>query len=305
MSTLTINQKPTLFASLKLLIVRHPFIAFFTIAYAATWLLNLPMLLGRDGFGLLPYNVPLVLYAILFLLPTYAGPTLGAILVTAALEGKAGVRQFLRRYGQWRVGVRWYLIIFVGYPLVSFVFASLLVGPAPVVQGFVDHWSTLFTLYLPSLLIFPAIINWGEEPGWRGFAQTRMQAEYGVLRTTLVVGLLHGLWHLPAYFLIGGPASMGPFDPWWFALNTLDIMLIAVIFTWVFNNAQASILIASLSHATWNAADKWVGSLIPDNLVQQLGIWQIRNTQAVVLLVCALLIIFATKGRLGYKPASR
>jgi uncharacterized protein len=132
-----------------------------------------------------------------------------------------------------------------------------------------------------------------------------MQAEYGVLRTTLFVGLLHGLWHLPAYFLIGGPASMGPFDPWWFVLNTLDIMMIAVIFTWVFNHAQGSILIAALSHATWNAADKWVGSLVPDNLVQQLGIWQIRNTQAVFLLACALVLIFATKGRLGYTPGAQ
>jgi uncharacterized protein len=162
MSTLTISPKPPLSAPFKRLLIRHPYGAFFTIAYAATWLLNLPMLLGRDGFGLLPYSVPLVLYAILFLLPTYAGPTLAALLVTAALEGKTGVHHFLSRYVQWRVGVRWYLLIFIGFPLLSFVWISLLVGPTPVVQGFVDHWGTLFTLYLPALLIFPAIINWGE-----------------------------------------------------------------------------------------------------------------------------------------------
>jgi membrane protease YdiL (CAAX protease family) len=305
MSTLAIGAKPSFVTALKQLLVRHPYWAFFTIAYAATWILNLPLLLSRDGFGLLPYSVPFVLYALLFLLSTYAGPTLAAFLITGALEGKAGIRRFLRRYGQWRVGIRWYLLIFIGFPLLNFVLASLLVGPIPVMQGFVAHWSTVFTVYLPAALIFPALINWGEEPGWRGFAQTRMQIEYGVLRTTLVVSLLHGVWHLPAYFLIGGPASMGPFDPWWFALNTLDIMMIAVIFTWIFNNAQCSILIAALSHATWNAADQWIGSLIPNNLVQQLGIWQIRDTQAVFLLVCALLIIFATKGRLGYSPTEQ
>jgi uncharacterized protein len=101
-------------------------------------------------------------------------------------------------------------VILVGYPLLQFVLISLLFGPAPLFHGLIEQWPTWFTEYLPSLLIFPAIITWGEEPGMRGFAQTRMQAEYGVLRTTLLVGFLHGIWHLPAYLLVGGPAAMGP-----------------------------------------------------------------------------------------------
>src|SRR5262245_4282712 len=117
MSTLTVGPKATFFDTVKLLVVRHPLTAFFTLAYAGSWLLEVPLLLSKDGFGLLPYTPPLVVYAILFLLPTYAGPTLGAILVTAALEGKAGVRHFFRRYAQWRVGLRWYLVILIGYPL--------------------------------------------------------------------------------------------------------------------------------------------------------------------------------------------
>lgn len=303
MSTLTLNRKSTLVGAVRGLLARHPYVSYFTIAYAATWLCNLPLLLSKDGFGLFPYTVPIVVYAILFLLPTYAGPTGGALLVTSALEGKAGVRKFLHRYHQWRVGIRWYLVIILGYLLLQMLFASLLLGPTPVVQGVIEHWPTWFTVYLPALLIFPAIINWGEEPGFRGFAQTRMQVEYGVLRTTLIVGFLHGVWHLPAYLLNGGPAAMGPFDLRWFALNTLDIMFITVIFTWVFNHAQYSILIASLSHAGWNAADGWVGSILPPALVDQVGIWTIRYAQAGFLLACALVLIFATKGRLGYRPA--
>jgi len=37
----------------------------------------------------------------------FTGPTLSAFTVTAVTSGKSGVRQFLRRYVQWRVGVRW------------------------------------------------------------------------------------------------------------------------------------------------------------------------------------------------------
>ncbi|MFN8491287.1 MAG: CPBP family intramembrane glutamic endopeptidase [Caldilineaceae bacterium] len=300
MSTLAIRPKPMLLAPFKRLIARHPFFTFFALAFGGTWLLDLPIVLGQDGLGLLPYHMPFALYAAIFLAGSYAGPTLAALLVTAALEGKTGVHHFLRRYVQWRVGVRWYLIILVGYPLFFLGLVSLGLGRVPV-QALRTHWSTLFTLYLPALLIFPAIINWGEEAGWRGFAQTRLQSEYGALKTSLLVGFFHGVWHLPVFLLVEGPAAMGPLQPWVFARNTLDIMLITIIWTWIFNRTQGSILIASLSHATWNAAQAWVGTLVP-NLPKQFGPISLNDAATLIFLVCALLVIVATKGRLGYQP---
>ena len=164
MSTLTIDAHPTLLFSIKRLIARHPFLAFFTLAFAGTWLLDLPMVLGQDGLGLLPYHMPFVLYAGLFLLSSYAGPTLAALLVTAVLEGKAGVRHFVQRYGQWRVGARWYLVILVGYPLFFLGLVSLGLGYVPV-QALAQHWSTLFTLYLPSVADLPCHYQLGRR-GW-------------------------------------------------------------------------------------------------------------------------------------------
>src|SRR5215212_9328215 len=178
MSTLAVSLKSTLFASLKQLLVRHPFIAYFTIAYGCTWLLFLPLLLSNDGFGVLPFTPPLVLDGILGLVATLAGPSLAALLVTTALEGETGIRQFLRRYRQWRADSRAYLSILVGYPLFFGVLASVFVGPTTILHGLVAHWSSWFTTYLPAILLFPGLIHWGEEPGWRGFAQWRMQQAY-------------------------------------------------------------------------------------------------------------------------------
>jgi hypothetical protein len=84
---------------------QHPIVAYFTLAFAITWALHMPMVLGRQGLGIFPYEVPEALFAILFIVGAIAGPTLGAYLVTNALEGKEGRRKLFRRYFQWRVGL--------------------------------------------------------------------------------------------------------------------------------------------------------------------------------------------------------
>ena len=44
------------------------------------------------------------------LLTVISGPTLAALIVTGVTEGRAGVKQFLKRFIQWRVGLPWYLV---------------------------------------------------------------------------------------------------------------------------------------------------------------------------------------------------
>jgi membrane protease YdiL (CAAX protease family) len=158
------------------------------------------------------------------------------------------------------------------------------------------NWATFFSSYLPALLIFPALLIWGEETGWRGFALTRLQESYHPLASSLIIGFFHGLWHLPVYLLVMGPVASGPFDLVKFATDVVALMSITIIWTWVFNNAKGSILFAVLLHASLNAAQAWMGSLIPnypqDALDMASGIY--------VYIVVALALILITNGRLGY-----
>ncbi len=281
--------------SVKVLLTRNPMVAYFLIAFAGTWLLDSPMVLGKDGLGILAFSVPLPIYVILFILGSYTGPTLAALLVTNELEGKTGVKAFIRRYGQWRVGIRWYLVLFFGYPLVYLAAALIWLRPAAI-QNIIPQWSAFFTTYLPAMLIFPALITWGEEPGWRGFAQTRLQERYGALKASLVVGFLHGLWHLPIFLIVNGPVASGPFNSVQFAQNTLTIMVITLIWTWVFNNTNQSILIAVLLHASGNAVgplmSKWISDIPQQAQYTLLGFY----------VVIALAVVFFSKGKLSYKP---
>lgn len=293
-SIFTIQEETS---SIKSWIARYPITVYFLIAFGGTWLLDSPIVFGKDGLAIFPFSVPFPLYAALFILGSYAGPTLAALLVTNVLEGKAGLRSLFRRYFQWRVGVPWYLIVFFGYPLVYILAAVIWLGTVPL-QNILTHWSVFFTNYLPAMLIFPGFITWGEEPGWRGFAQTKLQEQYGALKASLIIGFLHGLWHLPIFLIVNGPVANGAFDLSQFMQNTLTIMVITIIWTWIFNKANQSILVVFLIHASGNAVQSLMTQWIPDFPQQA------QYTVLVFYIVIALILILATNGRLAYQPSN-
>ena len=294
MSTIISSAPTASRPSLRRLLARRPLRSYVLIAFATLWIPLLPVVLARNGIGVLPFTVPDITFVLLFIGGTIAGPTLGAFAVTAAVDGKPGVRALLRRYVQWRVGLQWYLLALFG-PLVLLVLvASVVAGPSQLLDA-MSNWTVLLTVYplqLLSMILFPALI---EEPGWRGFALPRMEAAYGPLAGTLLLGFLHGIWHLPVYFLVSGPAAMGPFDIVNVVTNTISIMALTIFWNWVFNNAGGSILIAILLHAASNATGQVAAELLPDLPPN------FDRAMLVAYLVVTVLIIAGTRGRLGYR----
>jgi hypothetical protein len=97
------------------LLARHPLVSYFPIAF--TWTPLFSVLLSKDGPGLLPYGVSPAL-ARLIAPASLLGPSVAAFIVTGATEGGAGIGRLLRRIVRWRVGLRWYLFVLVGLPVV-------------------------------------------------------------------------------------------------------------------------------------------------------------------------------------------
>ncbi len=283
-------------SSLRDHIARRPLLAYFVIAFGAVWIALLPFVLGQGGLGVLPIALPDIAFILLFIGATLLGPTGGAFIVTAAAEGRPGVRRLLRRYVQWRVGIQWYAVTLFGFFAIYLTAAVITDGTAALVT-FASNWQLLASAYLPALLsmaIFPGL---AEEPGWRGFALPRLQEAYGPLAGTLLLGLLHGLWHLPVYTLVSGPAALGPFNLTTVVANTVSIMAITVVWTWVFNHAKGSILIAILLHAASNATGQVFAQFVP-NLSAQFN-----TVGFMVIIASAVLLIAITRGRLGYVAA--
>lgn len=277
-------------AGLAASIKRHPLVAYFVLAFAGTWLLFVPILLSNRGFGLIP--LPDAAGLVLFIVSTYAGPFLAALIVTRILNGSTGLRAWFRRMIQWRAGIRWYLLVLVGYPIVFGLPALLQLG-APGVTAAAHNWSSFVASYIAAIPVGFFLPTLGEESGWRGFALPRLQKAYGPLAGSLVLGILHAAWHLPAYFVKGAISADGVFDPTLFIANSLAIIATTFIWTWLFNNTAGSILFATYVHAASNAMS---GALPKALNITSPDPWFAFEVAGVV----ALLVIAATRGRLGY-----
>ncbi|HFE32385.1 MAG TPA: CPBP family intramembrane metalloprotease [Gammaproteobacteria bacterium] len=209
------------------------------------------------------------------------GPPLAGLLMTAALEGRAGLRALWRRLVEWRrIPLRWALVALGLMPALT-VLALALAGlfgmpgvPASETTG-IDFWSghpwSLLGLAFWLLLFGPL----PEEIGWRGYALDRLQRRWSALGASVVLGMAWGLWHLPL-FLMPGYYGGEPPDPLRFAVN---VVLASILITWIYNHTRRSVLAAVLFHFTINLC----GELAP--LSADADILRTLLTLAVVLFV--------------------
>ena len=149
--------------ALNVIVKRHRVIAYFTLAYAISWAIELPLAAVAQGWLHAP--VPFRLHYL-----AAFGPMLSALLVTAATQGRTGIRQLLAGLLKWRVGLGWILFAALS-PIALFAVAAAVgyathgTGPDLSLFGEVD--------YLPYLSAGGAFLLWlltfglGKEIGWR------------------------------------------------------------------------------------------------------------------------------------------
>jgi len=260
----------------------HPLFFYFFIAYAFSWITFIPFVLA--AWGIISGD-----FTFIFYLHTF-GPAFAAIIMSSVTEGKAGLLSLGRRITQWRAGWQWYLFILVGIPALAVFGTIIQPGTLASFQGLSPVFLGNYAVSFVAMLILGGPL--GEEPGWRGFALPRMQPRYGPLWGTLLLGVLWCFWHL-ADFLT--PSHGGFLTN--FPIFLVNVLAMAILFTWVFNHTRGSILIALLLHASVNTSSIALNSLF-------LAVDQTSNDLAMLIGfgVPALLIVILTRGRLGYQP---
>lgn len=220
---------------------KQPVLWYFLLAFAFTY--GLSFLAASDWPASTVKSVCLIFYQF--------GPTVAALIVAHALGGWTEIKQLLKKVLVWRVGIQWYLFVFL-FPVVARLLAVsvnvLLGGEAPrffssATVGFSGISPMLIILFI-GIFIRPSLV---EEIGWRGFALPRLQERFGALGASLILGTFWGLWHFhPVNF---------PFYKDWMLWFLLMAVLGSVIYTWVYNHTDGSILIAALFHASTNFSE--------------------------------------------------
>jgi membrane protease YdiL (CAAX protease family) len=268
---------------LKGLLVRHPLVSFFALAYALTWLAWSPWYLSEDGIDLLHYDGEAVSDYV-NTVALIVGPTVSAFIMTGVTEGSDGVRCLLRRIVLWRVRFRWYLFVLLGIPAI--VVLSTVAVPGALASFKASAVPSTLFLFVGGPVF--------EEIGWRGFALPRLQGLYGPLLGSLILGVLWALWHLPLFLIPSWDTPHGsPLDVVLFVIWAVSI---TIIFTWVFNNTRGSVLMVILAHGSINSAAAAVFGLFPAPAVTG-GIAQFVIGFGLV----ALVVMALTRRRLGYR----
>ncbi len=215
-------------------------LAYFLIAFAFTWSFHFSInLMG------IPFVMDLSSPSMALYLVGLAGPLVAAVVVSALQGGGSGVRGLFAQAAKWKFALRWYLVAILALPAINLFNIALFYDSVPPDMG----W-----LVVTPVLIYGQIwVVVAEEFGWRGFALPRLQNRYGSLGATLILGPIWALWHLPMFFTEGSP-QFSENVPASFAMYTVIVFFISIIFTMIYNRSGGSVLACMLLHAFLNIA---------------------------------------------------
>ncbi len=207
----------------------------------------------------------------------------GFIFASAAASRAGTLNSIVR----WRVPPLWFLLALflpAALSLVSWA-AALLTGatvsgplqaglPAATWAGYLVR-SLLFTLLVVAI---------GEEVGWRGWMLPELQKRFNPLVSSLLLGVVWGVWHFPLFVIHAYP---GP------PSGVLAYLVIgpvaAILFTWVYNRTGANLFLALVLHTAINNTPRMVpaGPTLPVLLIALVvalvfaeRMWRRRNEAA-------------------------
>ena len=231
---------------------------FFIIAFGFSWLFWVPLALAEQGILTLPDTIHGFLAG--GSNPAAWGPFVAAFLMTAIYEGWSGDKALIGRGLNFKIGWKWYVVVFCLLPLIiglPFVVAQMAGEVIP--EAWAAREAGDIPLVIFAVVAFFVIFLTGgplqEEFGWRGYATDRLQEKFNALTTGIIMGLLWASWHLPLLF-IPCEESYSNRPAWGLFLTTTLVM---ILFTWIYNNTNRSIFATLIFHTMFN----WSNFLFP------------------------------------------
>jgi membrane protease YdiL (CAAX protease family) len=213
---------------------RSPYL-FFILVYALSiplWIINV----------IYPIHIPVDNLPVTDILATFT-PMVAASILVYREEKLSGVKNLLKRTFDYKRITKkvWYIPILFLMPFIyvlTYVIMRLVGLPVPTA------WNPpLLTPLLFIALFFAAA---GEELGYTGYATDPLQARYTSLTASLIIGLIHAVWHFPSEISIG--QTLGLFI-WGGVILAVSFRILSV---WIYNNTGKSVFAVIVFHAVTN-----------------------------------------------------
>lgn len=231
---------------------------FFAAVYLFSAILYYPII--RSGIGMGSITNQLLMLTIAFV------PSILGVVFTYLKKDAEGRRDFWRRTFRWPRGhTKIALVSLLIFPLIILLtyLTSLWI------EGNISHLEYAAQIFSnPALLVQFLLVEFflgavSEELGWRGYVLDELQSRWSPLTSSLVLGVVWGVWHSPAFVIPGlSQSEMGGLWSLAHVCFILAVTLISVVHTWTYNNTGRSILVAGvLMHFVSNATLIFLGGI--------------------------------------------
>lgn len=216
---------------------RNVFVIYIIFAFFISWLGWLALILTDTEPGF--FNPWKLLAAF--------GPSLAGVLAISIHGGKSGLRNCWHHLSNLQKQWYWYLISLLAPPTIMLI----ALGTHICLGGGGLAFNDLSEIYrvIPVFVLVLIFSVFSEEIGWRGFALPWLQKRYNAFLSSLILGLIWSLWHLPLFWIPGDFHQQLPLT--WFVIQTMSI---TILYTWIYNATDGSLLIIFLLHTSSNTA---------------------------------------------------
>jgi membrane protease YdiL (CAAX protease family) len=233
------------------LVERYPIWAYLVAAYAFSWSFWSVLLLTTPP-DVMQKGPPPAFF--LFAALGGIGPSLAGIATTATVDGN--LRDLFSGFRWSRPGNKWYaaaLLISPFLGLMTLAVERTLGLPTATVAEMIET--------VPLCLIFPFFSACGEEIGWRGFLLPKLQKRHSAFKSSILVGVAWGLWHIPTQILamrqFGAVVVLASI----FVSHIVAMTAHSVVATWLYNNSSQSLLLVMMYHYSLTFTAIFMGPL--------------------------------------------
>ncbi len=184
------------------------------------------------------------------------GPGIAAAILLLG-QGK-GIRTWLKCFVRLRINLRVYALSLLPLPLI-FLAMTVVLGFRPN-PAELDGGSPLMAY----VTLFPAaILNGlmsiifgagplGEEGGWRGYLLPRLLERYSMVHSSLLLGIIWALWHLPIIWLFPDFRDGIPMEIY-LPAYVLMVVLLSYIYSLIWQWSGRSLFLCIWFHGLFNA----------------------------------------------------